>query len=284
MKEIATTILAAVICSVAAAQQRDTSQPSTERAIPRSEFVWLTAPEGRIGGRAYINADSADKPVLAIVLHGDLLQPDNSYHYGFARTVAAQNSSVVAVGLLRPGYSDERGNRSDGEILNATGDNYTDEVVEAVASGTRQLRERYGAGATVLIGHSGGAAIAALVLGRHRDVADAALLVACPCDLPAWRAYMMSVRPDPVWQQPHHGLSPMDAVSGVRPALTVELVVGDEDDVVRPEYSQEYAAALGERGIEASVTVLPGIGHNILQRPPVVSMANKLIAGIQRGN
>ena len=89
-----------------------------------------------------MGAGSAAKSVLVIVLHGDLLQPDNSYHYGFAQTVAAQNSGVVTVGLLRPGYSDERGNRSDGEILNATGDNYSAEVVNAVASGTQQLKEQ----------------------------------------------------------------------------------------------------------------------------------------------
>ena len=284
MKKVATTILVAAICSVATAQDRSAPESSTGRASPRSEFVWLNVPDGRIGGRAYIRPDSADIRVLAIVLHGDLLQPDNSYHYRFARTVAAQSSDVVVVGLLRPGYSDERGNRSDGDILNATGDNYTAEVVEAVASATRQMEERYGAGSTVLIGHSGGAAIAALVLGRHPDVADAALLVACPCDLPAWRAYMMSVRPHPVWRQPHQGLSPMDAVVGFRPGVIVELMVGDDDDVVRPDYSQDYAAKLRERDIEANVTILPGLGHNILQNPLVISMANELITTMQTSN
>jgi pimeloyl-ACP methyl ester carboxylesterase len=284
MKNVAKTICVATICSVVSAQDRDVSDSSTDQVAPRTEFVWLNAPEGRIGGRAYINIDSEDEPVLAIVLHGDLLQPDNSYHYGFARAIAAQSSDVVVVGLLRPGYSDERGNRSDGEVLNATGDNYTAEVVEAVASATMQMKKRYGTGATILVGHSGGAAIAALVLGLYPDVADAALLVACPCDLPAWRADMMSVRPNPVWQQAHQGLSPLATVSGVRPTSIVELIVGGEDDVVRAEYSQDYAAALQERGIDASVTVLPGLGHNILQRPPVISMAKALLRRIQTNN
>jgi predicted esterase len=195
--------------------------------------------------------------------------------------LAAQASNVVVVGLLRPGYSDERGNRSDGDALSATGDNYTAEVVEAVALATTQIEDRYGTGATILIGHSGGAAIAALVLGRHPDVADAALLVACPCDLPAWRSYMMSVRPNPVWQQPHQGLSPMDETSGVRPTTIVELMVGAEDDVVRLEYSQAYAADLRSRGVEADVTILPSLGHNILQRPPVFGQARELITRMQ---
>ena len=277
MRDIASTILVTAISCAAVAQDRSASGQLIDQLEPRSEFVWLNGRQGRIGGRSYINSDSSDEPLLAIVLHGDLLEPANSYHYGFARTLAAQVPGVVVVALLRPGYSDERGNRSDGETLNATGDNYTAEVVEAVASATSQLQERYGPSATVLIGHSGGGAIAALVLGRHPDVADAVLLVACPCDLPAWRAHMMGLRPNPVWQQPHQGLSPLTAVSGVRPTAVVELMVGDEDDVVPPQNSHDYAAALRELGVEATVTVLPGLGHNILQRPPVISMAKNLL-------
>lgn len=193
--------------------------------------------------------------------------------------MAAQSSDVV-VGLLRPGYSDERGNRSDGDILNAAGDNYTAAVVETVASATMQIKERYSADATVLIGHSDCAAIAALVLGRHPDVADGALLVACPCDLPAWRAYMMSIRPHPVWQRPHERLPPLTTVSGVRPSSIVKLMVGDEDEIVQPEYSKDYAAALRQRSVEVNVAVLSGLGYNILQRPLVIGRANELIRRI----
>jgi pimeloyl-ACP methyl ester carboxylesterase len=124
--------------------------------------VWLDVRNGRIGGRVYITSDLADDPALVVVLHGDLLPSSYSYHYRFAEAVAAQASNVVVVGLLRPGYSDERGNRSDGDMLNQTGDNYTAEVAEAVASATKQLKARYRSGATILIGHSGGAAITAL--------------------------------------------------------------------------------------------------------------------------
>ena len=39
----------------------------------------------------------------------------------------------VVVALLRPGYRDHTGERSEGEQGLKTGDNYTPEVVEAVA-------------------------------------------------------------------------------------------------------------------------------------------------------
>lgn len=245
------------------------------------EFVWLDTIEGRLGGRAFLSAELNEDPVLAIVLHGDRLEPDDSYHYVFAQTVASEVSNAILVGLLRPGYRDEQGNRSDGDILTATGDNYTREVVDAVADATRQLKDRYKAAATVLIGHSGGAAIAALVLGNHPEVADAALLLACPCDLQAWRTHMMTLRPSPVWQRPHQGLSPLDSAAGVPSTSIVELLVGDEDDVVRIEYSDDYASALRARDVEARVTVLPGLGHNILLQPAVVSEAIELITRVE---
>ena len=280
-KLVATLALMAATWSTVSAQDPAPSAPATDREKPRSELVWLDGREGRIGGRAYINADSAEEPVLIIVLHGDLLSPDFSYHYRFAQKMAAQASNVVVVGLLRPGYRDEHGNRSDGDTLNRTGDNFTAEVVEAVASATTQLQDRYRAGATVLVGHSGGAAIAALVLGRHPDVAEAALLVACPCDLPAWRAHMMTMRRSPIWQLPHQGLSPLDNVSGVTSTARVELLVGEEDPVVLPEFSHDYAAALRERSARARVTILPGLGHDILHQPLVAEVANELIATMQ---
>src|SRR6185436_16034197 len=88
---------------------------------------------------------------------------------------------VVAAGLLRPGYTDNAGDRSDGERGEARGDNYTADVADAVATATRALAQRVKARRVILVGHSGGASIAALVLGRHPGIADAALLVACGC-------------------------------------------------------------------------------------------------------
>lgn len=257
------------------------AQVSTAQSDGRGELVSLGIAGSRVNGRAFKSAESNPNPALVVVLHGDLLEPADTYHYAFARTMAAEAPNVVAVGLLRPGYSDEQGHRSDGDALTATGDNYTAEVVAAVAAATEQLKVRYRARTTILVGHSGGAAIAALLLGRHPDIANASLLVACPCDVPAWRQHMMSVRPNPIWERPHRGLSPMDFVANVNPSTMVDLVVGGEDQVVLPEYSQQYAAALRARGVDARVSILPGLGHNILQRPAVIRRASELIARVR---
>jgi pimeloyl-ACP methyl ester carboxylesterase len=111
----------------------------------------------------------------------------------------------------------------------------------------------------VLVGHSGGSTIAALVLGLHPDVADAALLVACGCG--ATRS-----------------LQPLDVARSVRRDVTVRLLVGAEDAVTPPEQSQRYTDVLRQRGVDAQVTVLSALGHNITFTQPVFSEAARLLS------
>ncbi len=97
----------------------------------------------------------------------------------------------------------------------AVGDNYTPEVVDAVATVARRLESMHDASAVVLVGHSGGGTIAANVLGRHPDVADAALLVGCGCDPEAWRARMRAQQPNSIWDERTASLMPLSLVGGV---------------------------------------------------------------------
>lgn len=242
--------------------------------------VWADVSDGRLKAQVFETEEIGLTPILLIVLHGDLLGPQSfdPYHYQFAREVAARTSNVVAAGLLRPGYSDAFGDRSDGEPFLATGDNYTATAVDAVADATEYLRSEYRARAVLVVGHSGGAAITALMLGRRPEVADAAVLAACPCDLPAWREHMMAELPNPIWRQPIDGLSPLDFAAGVRPSTIVELFVGRNDRVVLPEYTEAYADALRRQDVDVRSTVLPDLEHEILLQPAVIERAVGSIA------
>jgi pimeloyl-ACP methyl ester carboxylesterase len=63
-----------------------------------------------------------------------------------------------------------------------TGDNWNATNTDAIANAIGALKRRYHARKVVVVGHSGGAAIAANILGRHPELIDAALLVSCPYD------------------------------------------------------------------------------------------------------
>ncbi|MNC86747.1 hypothetical protein D3C83_24210 [compost metagenome] len=72
-------------------------------------------------------------------------------------------------------------------------------------------------------------------------------------------------------------LQPLDVASGVRTDVTVRLLVGADDAVTPAGQSQRYAAVLRQRGIDAQVTVLPGLGHDITFTQPVFSETARLV-------
>jgi pimeloyl-ACP methyl ester carboxylesterase len=220
--------------------------------------------------RTYRSATGAAHPDLVVVLHGDAPFEAPSYQYAAARIIAGRTDSVVAIGLLRPGYTDAEGFRSSGVRGHTVGDNYTPEVVDAIAAAIGALRDAYHPAHIVLVGHSGGAAIAADMLGRHPSRLDGAVLVSCPCDLATWRRHMMSMQWSPIWLLPIRSLSPEALARTVDPRATVAVVVGGRDTLAPPAISHGYAAQLEARGVRVTLTEIPGAPHNILLDSAVV--------------
>ena len=104
-------------------------------------------------------------------------------------------------------------------------------VIDAVRDAIAALRKEYEAGSVVVVGHSGGAAIAADLLGRWPGEADAALLVSCPCNVWAWRTHMMKSYLWPygpmalVFKLPTDSLSPLDLADRVSDKALVRMLV-----------------------------------------------------------
>ncbi|MEO1512429.1 MAG: alpha/beta hydrolase, partial [Planctomycetota bacterium] len=220
-------------------------------------------------------------PTLVVLLHGDLPTPPPDYHVRVASEVANRHLGVVAAALLRPGYGDGSGNTSSGPLGRATGDGYTSEVVDSVAGAIRHLQSEHGARCTVVVGHSGGGAIAALVASRHHGLVHQLLVVGCPCDLGAWRVHMGRQRPGVDWDT-GESLSPIEVAQDMDPAVAVGVIVGEDDDVAPPAISDSYARELESQGIRATLTRLPGAGHNILTSPRVGELIDAAIAACDR--
>ena len=254
------------------------SRPQADSIFGRGgKAQWIDVPEGRLKAQVYPTTPLSGRPTLVIALHDDLFNPTPSYQYAFAQALTEgfdapampdrvrarlgthpNVANVVAAGLLRPGYTDNVGDRSDGKRGEARGDNYTAEVTDAVATAVRALKRQFMARRVVLAGHSGGATIAAIMLGRHPHLADAALLVGCGCGTT-------------------QSLQPLDVTPRVRPDVTVRLLVGEDDDVTPPDLSRRYANVLAKRGVDAQATVLPGLGHNIMFTQPVFAEIARLL-------
>jgi pimeloyl-ACP methyl ester carboxylesterase len=243
---------------------------------PRAEKEWLGAAGRRTRATLFRSTDAGGSPILVVILHGDL---------GLANALAinaeSQIQGIVAAALVRPGYTDDDGDTSDGVRGNATGDNYTPEVLNQMRAAIRQLKSQLHPAAVVLVGHSGGAAISADLMARDNGLARAALLLSCPCDVPTWRKHMNTLRPNPLWGKPVTSISPMGVVSEISPKAQIWMMVGDKDDIAPPEFTERYAAALRKHGIESRVTILPGRSHNIIFDSAVIQQLSALVAQLR---
>jgi predicted esterase len=221
--------------------------------------------------QAFPSPGELSRPTLVVVLHGDLSAGGPAkYHFAFAQALAeapgAQN--LVAVAMVRPGYEDGAGNASTGENFQRN-DHYTADNIDAVADAVRRLKERYQAGRVVLVGHSGGAATAAVILGRHPGVADAAVLVSCPCNIGEWR----QTRRGP-WTRSE---SPHDWANKVPEAARVVALTGTDDSNTRPALAEQYVDILRKRGVDARFVAVLRAGHDSAFRSPKVVEA---VAGL----
>ena len=229
------------------------------------ETVWIDAPDGKVKTRAYKSAKLGKHPVLVVLVHGDIPNPGQGF-YELADAISRISDNVVAAGLLRPGYSDAQGDTSAGKMGVAIGDNYTPHVVDDVDAAVRQLKARYHAGKVIVMGHSGGGAITADLIGRHPADVDAAVILSCGCDPNEFMTRWVREHPRFKMIQPNPSLLPLDLAPRVRPRVHVRMVIGDKDDVVLLPASQAYFHALQARGVDAKLTIAPGFGHNDIFR------------------
>ncbi|UOQ73557.1 alpha/beta hydrolase family protein [Hymenobacter cellulosilyticus] len=256
-------------------------QPASETDKPAAQTTpageWIGTGEQRLWTQTYRSAQLTDHPTLLLVLHGDAPFNRPAYQYALARQVAQANTNVVAVGLLRPGYTDPAGHKSAGERGEATGDNYTPAVIDALAAALTTLKARYQAGRVVVAGHSGGAAITANLLGRHPGLADAALLASCPCNVAVWRAHMKRQVGGPVWDLPTQSVSPEQVVARIPAATRITLLTGTVDSIAPPALTQEYYGRLQRQGIPAKLRELPAQGHEIFLTKDVQQEIGRLL-------
>lgn len=223
-----------------------------------SEITWVQGGGYRLKSTINTGARASHNPVLLVVLHGDLGTGQDEFAAN-----AAVNQDVIAVGLLRPGYTDAQGNTSDGQKGLTTGDNYNAQNTDAIAAAVVELKRRFTPRKTVLAGHSGGAAIVANILGRHPEIADEALLISCPCDVEAWRRHMFQKTRFAGFQGKVDTLSPIDQINGLSDHVRVTMIVGTNDDVAPSSLSEHYRDAAVKLGKRVRLIELAGKGHEI---------------------
>lgn len=235
-----------------------------------------------VTGDAASNARPSAR-VLVVMIHGDgtgLLEQRHldSWSRVGRRIETADRRAVL---LIRPGYRTPAGNSSG--WANPRDDDYTAGNIARVAGALTTLRRTLKPRHVVVVGHSGGAATAALVLGRHPGVVDAALLLGCPCDVPPWRAHRNGQRggTDRPWT---NSLNPLAFVVGIPPGTPVIAATGADDDNTLPHFARRWADQAAARGVRATFEDVPGHGHgSILRWEGIAHRLQALIAALDGG-
>lgn len=256
----------------------------TAPAVPGGHEVMVQGGPYRLSARIYESKVVGAHPVLVVVLHGDGPPPYQfpNYQYAFASKVAAENENVVAAGLLRPGYADPQGRHSQGCSGQRDGDNWGAQDTDSIADAIADLKRRYRAREVVVAGHSGGAAIAANILGRHPKLIDAALLVSCPCgDVNRWRADMLRHTGFSVFKGSIQSLSPIDQVASVDPQVSIVMMTGTDDHVAPLAVAERYRAAAAKAGKNVTLIKLPGRPHDTFLYPKVFAELDGIIRHLQ---
>ncbi|OIQ98316.1 alpha/beta hydrolase family protein [mine drainage metagenome] len=128
---------------------------------------------------------------------------------------------------------------------------YAPEILDSVNAALDQLKRQSGARTLVLVGYSGGGAIAALLAARRTDVA-ALITVVADLDLGYW------TRRDGL--SPLTGsLDPAEAAPALA-ALPQAHFAGGDDAVVGPDVTRAYLRRLPP-GAPARLLVIPGFTH-----------------------
>jgi pimeloyl-ACP methyl ester carboxylesterase len=199
------------------------------------------------------SAKSSKSRNLLVYLHGDSSRGGLfDRHFKYFKPLAS--ADTVFVGMIRPGYADSKKNASTGDSMGG-GDNYTAHNVDAVANALQALKSKYSARRLVVVGYSGGAATAAVILGRHPALIDNAVLIACPCDLNIRRQGWANniVR---------RSISPHEVAHSVFKTAQVTAITGDADINTTPEQVKGYIATLKARGVKARYSEVPQATHD----------------------
>lgn len=209
---------------------------------------------------AFAPAMLARADTLTVYIEGDGLAWVDSHMPSFDPTprnplalrLAIRDPGGQAVYLARPCQYVTAGARRHCSNRYWTSHRFAPEVIESSDLAIEQLKRRYGAKHLVLVGYSGGGAVAALVTARRTDVA---------------RLVTVGGNLDPVaWATKKHlsplsgSLNPADAWQGLVDIPQLHFV-GGRDKVMGPEFAESYRSRF-LAGRQPEIVVMPDFDHH----------------------
>ncbi len=231
--------------------------------------------------RTYKSNNLSENPILLIALHGDSPFNNPSYHYKFAERIADKSNNLIAIGMLRPGYTDDMNRTSDGIKGDAVGDNYDKARVSQIANAIQQLESYYKPSILILAGHSGGSAITANLIALYPDLVDHAFIVSCPCNVNTWREDMYKLTKKPIFRGALETVSPVELVEHISRKIKITMFSGATDIVAKTELSGEYKSVLETATVDVNLHIIDG-EHDIFLKNEVITSIVEIVGGYNK--
>lgn len=199
---------------------------------------------------------------LVVFIHGDSgpIKRGGWYRGSYEEQLSElKEEKLNVMAIARPGYRLPNG-PTTGIYGPFNRDSYTVAVIDGLAAALIALKAHYKPSKLVLLGHSGGAMISGILLGRHPGVADGAVLVGWACDTPEWREWRnITAGKSGAWD---NSLSALDYVGKVPVKTKVVALTGKDDDNTIPRFGKMCTDELIARGVPARFEVLEGLAHS----------------------
>ena len=154
-------------------------------------------------------------------------------------------------------------------------DSYQPHIVATLADAVKNLKTFYAARCTILVGHSGGGIMSAIILGKYPGLANNAVLASIVGNPREWAS--------------KHGfgdfknsLLPNDFVNGIPKQDYVYIVSGDNDTNTYPDMAKSYYDLLIKRGVHAQWLSVLGGTHNSVVLSDAKAFEEAIQAAIDR--
>jgi len=213
---------------------------------------------------------------LVVFMHGDTgASEDGKYFRSYkAQFQRLKQKGVNVLAIARPVYRLPHA-RTTGIPGRFNNDPYTVPVVDGLADALDALKAHYRPSRLVLLGHSGGSAISAILLGRHPGLAHGAVLVGWPgCDTREWRQWRIkSAGRRGQWNE---SLSSRDFLAQIPTTTKVVAITGNRDRNTLPKFASKCVKEMKSHGIDARFklgSTPQATGHTSVMRSSVVTRA-----------
>jgi predicted esterase len=199
-------------------------------------------------------------PALLVFIHGDGIPGGGPSDYLKYQATKFISGDVVPVVIIRPGYYDSYNNYSTGEsyAFSCNGypcDSYRTHTVDTIAYAIKRLKNFYNASRVILVGHSGGAIMSSIILGRYPHLVDGAILASTTYNVHIWADKHQ-------WGSYTNSLSPDEYVNKIDKNSFVYIISGEKDTNTYPDMAKKYSDELIKQGIKSKFFSVKGGTHN----------------------